>query len=72
MFWQCGVLDLIANDNYYRKLNSVLDLRTLYEAAAIYHGDESQENIDPVMFFQICLVEYLNTINKRPQTDRFL
>jgi transposase len=63
MLYQVHLDDLVTKDNFYRKLNSVLDLHFLYEATANYYGYEGQESIDPVVFFKICLVGYLNNIN---------
>lgn len=53
---------LVSNDNFYRRLNQVLDLRWLYKATEKYYGTEGQTSIDPVVFFKICLVGYLNGI----------
>lgn len=63
MLYQVHLDDLVAKDNFYRKLNSTLDLHFLYEVTTHYYGDEGQESIDPVVFFKICLVGYLNNIN---------
>jgi transposase len=63
LFYQVNLEDLVSRDNYYRKLNSVLDLEYLYGATAHYYGREGQESIDPVVFFKILLVGYLNNIN---------
>ncbi len=60
---QAGLDDLVPHDNFYRRLNQVLDLHFLYQATAKYYGTEGQESIDPVVFFKICLVGYLNNIN---------
>jgi len=49
--------------NLIRQLDSALDLHFLYKATESYYGDEGQESIDPVVFFKICLVGYLNNIN---------
>lgn len=54
---------LVPENNYYRILASTLDLSFLYKATARYYGNEGQESIDPVVFFKICLVGYLNNIN---------
>ena len=40
-----------------------MPLGYLYQATRHYYGDEGQEIIDPVVFFKICLVGYLNNIN---------
>jgi transposase len=44
-------------------LEKELDLKYLYKATEQYYGTEGQESIDPVVFFKICLVGYLNNIN---------
>jgi transposase len=43
----------------YRKLKEVLDLRFLYAATAKYDGRDGQKSIDPVVFFKLLLVGYL-------------
>jgi transposase len=63
MMYQVNINDLVVEDNLYRRLNQTLDLRFLYKATAPYYGTEGQESIDPVVFFKICLVGYLNNIN---------
>ena len=63
MLYQVHLDDLVAKDNFYRRLAEVLDLHFLYDATSSYYGEEGQESIDPVVFFKICLVGYLNNIN---------
>ncbi len=63
MYYQVRLSDLVPADNFYRKLSENLDLRYLYKATAKYYGREGQESIDPVVFFKILLVGYLNNIN---------
>jgi len=53
---------LVPTDNFYRKLLEVLDLRFLRKKTKKYYVDEGQQSIDPVVFFKICLVGYLNDI----------
>lgn len=62
MLYQVHIDDLVPKDNYYRLLDKELDLRFLYSATAKYYGSEGQESIDPVVFFKICLIGYLNNI----------
>ena len=62
MLYQVHLDDLVAKDNFYRKLNSVLDLRFLYQATANYYGEEGQESIDPVVFFKLILIGYLENL----------
>lgn len=63
LFYQVSLDDLVSKENYYRKLSQTLDLHFLYKATAKYYGSEGQESIDPVVFFKILLVGYLNNIN---------
>lgn len=63
MLYQVYLDELVPKDNFYQQLESVLDLRFLYQETAKYYGTEGQESIDPVVFFMICLVGYLNNIN---------
>jgi transposase len=63
MIYQLHLQELVPLDNFYRQLDAALDLHFLYKATESYYGDEGQESIDPVAFFKICLVGYLNNIN---------
>jgi transposase len=63
MLYQVHLTDLIPEHNFYRMLDSAIDFRFLYKSTNNYYGDEGQESIDPVFFFKICLVGYLNNIN---------
>ena len=62
MMYQVYIGDLVPKDNFYRILDRTLNLSYLYKATRHYYGDEGQESIDPVVFFKICLVGYLNNI----------
>jgi len=55
--------ELVPPGNFYRKLQQTLDLHFLRAATASYYGSEGQESIDPVVFFKILIVGYLNNIN---------
>lgn len=63
MLYQVYLNDLVSPDNFYRKINATIDFNFLYAATSKYYGQEGQESIDPVVFFKICLVGYLNNIN---------
>ena len=63
MMYQVHISDLVPQNNFYRLLDKELDFRFLYQATKRYYGVEGQESIDPVVFFKICLVGYLNNIN---------
>lgn len=54
--------DRVPPDNFYRKLCETLDLRYLYKDTAKYYGAEGQESIDPVVFFKLILVGYLENL----------
>lgn len=61
--YQVHLNSLVPKDNFYRKLDQVLDMSFLYKETALYYGTEGQESIDPVVFFKMCMVGYLNNIN---------
>ena len=62
MMYQVNLDDLVPKDNYYRLIGKEIDFSFLYKATKKYYGKEGQESIDPVVFFKICLVGYLNNI----------
>jgi transposase len=63
LFYHTSLEKLVPADNMYRMLNNTLDLQFLYPATRHYYGKEGQESIDPVVFFKILLVGYLNNIS---------
>lgn len=52
----------IPKDNFYRRLKEVLELDFLYKETKAYYGSCGQKSIDPVVFFKLCLVGYLENI----------
>ena len=64
LFVSVNLLDLVPEDNFYRKLLSELNLDFIYKATQKYYGKEGQESIDPVVFFKILLVGYLTQITQ--------
>lgn len=52
----------IPEDNFYRRLKSVLDLNFVYRETKPFYGDCGQKSIDPSVFFRLCLVGYLENI----------
>ena len=54
--------DRVPESNFYRRLKDVLDLDYLYESTKPYYGSSGQKSIDPVVFFKLCLVGYLENI----------
>ena len=63
LFYELSLDGLVPADNFYRRVNQELDLRFLYQSTQKYYGTQGQESIDPVVFFKILLVGYLNNIN---------
>jgi len=60
----------VPENNFYRRLKEVLDLSFLYKKTAVYYGDCGQKSIDPIVFFKLCLVGYLeNIISDRKLID---
>lgn len=49
-------------DNFYRCLKASLDLEWLYKSTRKYYGSEGQASIDPVVFFKLILVGYLENL----------
>ena len=52
----------VPEQNFYRRLRSVLDLNYLYVLTKDFYGDSGQKSIDPIVFFKLCLVGYLENI----------
>ena len=63
LFYELSLDRLVPQDNFYRKVNLQLDIHFLYQSTQQYYGSEGQQSIDPVVFFKILLVGYLNNIN---------
>lgn len=52
----------VPEDNFYRRLKDVLDLQWLYKETKKYYGTEGQQSIDPVVFFKLILIGYLENL----------
>lgn len=48
--------------NFYRRLKETLDLSFLYSITKPYYGNCGQKSIDPIVFYKLCLVGYLENI----------
>ncbi len=59
LFTNFQLSDRVPADNIYRRLKETLDLSFLYSATSKYYGSEGQKSIDPVVFFKLLLVGYL-------------
>src|SRR5580692_11705480 len=63
MIYSVHLDGLVPKGNFYRRLSQELDMQFLYRETEKYYGMEGQESIDPVVFFKICMVGYINNIN---------
>uniref|UniRef100_UPI001F1F1507 transposase n=1 Tax=Tenacibaculum ovolyticum TaxID=104270 RepID=UPI001F1F1507 len=52
----------VPKTNFYRRLAAILDLHFLYSSTKKHYGLSGQKSIDPVVFFKLCLVGYLENI----------
>lgn len=63
LFLNFQLSSAVPEDNFYRKLNQLVDFSFLYKATAKYYGCEGQRSIDPVVFMKLMLVGYLENCN---------
>lgn len=63
LFSNFQLSERVPRDNFYRQLKEQLDLRFLFKATGNYYGSEGQKSIDPVVFFKLILVGYLENLN---------
>lgn len=63
LFVSFQLSDHIPEDNFYRRLNDVIDFKFLYKRTAAYYGKEGQKSVDPVVFMKLMLVGYLENLN---------
>lgn len=52
----------VPEDNFYRRLKEILNLQWLYKETKKYYGTEGQQSIDPVVFFKLILIGYLENL----------
>lgn len=62
LFVSFYLTDRVPEDNFYRRLRETIDLRWLYKATKKYYGKEGQQSIDPVVFFRLMIIGYLENI----------
>ena len=63
LFINFQLSDRVPEDNFYRRLNGLVDFSFLYKQTASYYGKEGQQSIDPVVFMKLILVGYLENLN---------
>ena len=62
LFTHFQLSEYVPEDNFYRRLKQALTLDYLYALTKPYYGDCGQKSIDPVVFFKLCLVGYLENL----------
>jgi len=62
LFTSFQLSDRVPQDNFYSRLKGLLDLQWLYKATRKYYGTEGQKSIDPVVFFKLVLIGYLENL----------
>ncbi len=63
LFTNFQLSERVPAENFYRRLKEELDLNFLRKATALYYGSEGQKSIDPIVFFKLILVGYLENLN---------
>ncbi len=53
----------VPENNFYRRLKNAINLDFLAQQTKQYYGNEGQQSIDPIVFFKLMLVGYLENIN---------
>lgn len=62
LFFNFQLSQRVPPDSFYRRLKEVLNLHWLYKATKKYYGTEGQQSIDPVVFFKLMLIGYLENL----------
>ncbi|MFS4454812.1 transposase [Maribacter sp. 2304DJ31-5] len=62
LFTDFRLSDRVREDNFYRRLKGGADMDFLYRLTKGFYGSSGQKSIDPVVFFKLCLVGYLENI----------
>jgi transposase len=62
LFTHFQLSDRVPQDNFYRRLKEVVNLQWLYKATEKYYGTQGQQSVDPVVFFKLMLVGYLENL----------
>lgn len=63
LFTNFQLSNRVPEKNIYRQLKEQISFQFLYKATAKYYGSEGQQSIDPVVFFKLILVGYLENLN---------
>lgn len=63
LFTSFQLSERVPVDNFYRRLSAAIDLRFIYKLTEKHYGTEGQQSIDPVVFFKLILIGYLENLN---------
>jgi transposase len=63
LFLSFQLSDRIPEDNFYRRLKGALDLSFIPQQTSQYYGSEGQKSIDPIVFFKLMLIGYIENLN---------
>lgn len=64
MFTHFQLSDRVSPDNFYRKLRETVNIEFIRKETRHYYGSEVQESIDPIVFFKLMLVGYLENLRQ--------
>ena len=70
LFYHVSLDRLVPDDDFYRRLNELLDLSYLYHLCSPFYGTTGNPSIDPVVptFVGIKFVGYLENITSNPDS----
>ncbi|MEN8120541.1 MAG: transposase [Bacteroidota bacterium] len=71
LFTKFRLSQRIPKNNFYRRLKKILKLNFLYEETKDYYAQVGQKSIDPIVFFKLCLVGYIENITNDRQLIEF-
>ena len=67
MFTSFQLSEHVPEHNFYRRLKKELELGFLYQRTNGFYGESGQKSIDPVVFFKLCLIGYLENLTSDRQ-----
>ncbi len=67
MFTSFQLSEHVPTHNFYRRLKQELDLHFLYHRTKEFYGESGQKSIDPIVFFKLCLIGYLENLTSDRQ-----
>jgi transposase len=62
LMYSITIEDLVPADNFYRRVDQLLDLRFLYQECKAFYGTTGNPSLDPVVFFKLLLFGYFEHI----------